>query len=182
MLLVLNEYVGKPDAQPHQKPHPQSGERMKPGRKPRGSHKKATSPVGTTERPHAPHAIPKGQNEPSPRLAIPATWDMLFAISHYLRKLKLGDSIGHPYGMTTKRKLPQGARSQDLRFTVETELETDGRWIAEIPQVPGAMAYGTTEEEAINKAYAIALRSVADDVEHSQQQPPNSISLERHIA
>jgi len=69
-----------------------------------------------------------------------------------------------------------------LRFVVETEIETDGRWIAEISQVPGALAYGKTQEEAINKAYAIALRSVADDVEHSQQEPPNSISLERNIA
>jgi len=69
-----------------------------------------------------------------------------------------------------------------LKFVVETEVETDGRWIAEIPQVPGALAYGTTKEEAINKAYAIALRSVADDVEHSQQEPPTSISLERNIA
>lgn len=69
-----------------------------------------------------------------------------------------------------------------MRFVVETEIETDGRWIAEISQVPGALAYGKTQEEAINKAYAIALRSVADDVEHSQQEPPNSISLERNIA
>lgn len=69
-----------------------------------------------------------------------------------------------------------------MRFVVETEVETDGRWIAEISQVPGALAYGKTQEEAINKAYAIALRSVADDVEHSQQEPPNSISLERNIA
>ncbi|HLZ40207.1 MAG TPA: hypothetical protein VKQ11_04555 [Candidatus Sulfotelmatobacter sp.] len=69
-----------------------------------------------------------------------------------------------------------------MRFVVETEIETDGRWIAEISQVPGALAYGKTQEEAINKAYAIALRSVADDVEHSQQEPPNSISLERSIA
>ena len=68
--------------------------------------------------------------------------------------------------MSTDRELPQGARSEDLRLIVETELETDGRWIAEIPQVPGALAYGKTKEEAINKAYAIALRSVADDVEH----------------
>ena len=52
--------------------------------------------------------------------------------------------------MTTKRKSPHGIRSQDLRFIVETELETDGRWIAEIPQVPGALAYGATKEEAIN--------------------------------
>jgi predicted RNase H-like HicB family nuclease len=82
----------------------------------------------------------------------------------------------------TERKPPQGSRSQDLRFIIETERETDGRWIAEIPQVPGALAYGTTKEEAVRKAYAIALRSVADDVEHSREAPPNSISLERHIA
>jgi predicted RNase H-like HicB family nuclease len=69
-----------------------------------------------------------------------------------------------------------------LRFVIETELETDGRWIAEIPQVPGALAYGKTREEAINKAYAIALRVVADDVEQSQQDPPNSISFDRNIA
>ena len=69
-----------------------------------------------------------------------------------------------------------------MRFIVETELETDGRWIAEIPQVAGALAYGKTREEATNRAYAIALRSVADDVEHSQQDPPKSISLERNIA
>jgi len=84
--------------------------------------------------------------------------------------------------MSTQRKPPQGTGSQDLQFTVETELESDGRWIAEIPQVPGALAYGKTKEEATNKAYAIALRSIADDVEHSQEEPPNSISPERHIA
>jgi predicted RNase H-like HicB family nuclease len=84
--------------------------------------------------------------------------------------------------MNIERKPPQGARSKDLRFIIETELESDGRWIAEIPQVPGALAYGTTKEEAINKAYAVALRSIADDLEHSQTAPPDSISLERSIA
>ncbi len=84
--------------------------------------------------------------------------------------------------MNTERKQPHGTRSQDLRFIIETELENDGRWIAEIPQVPGALAYGATQEEAINRAYAIALRSVADDVEHSDEAPPSSISLERNIA
>lgn len=84
--------------------------------------------------------------------------------------------------MTAQRKPPCGTGSQELRFIIETEQEVDGRWIAEIPQVPGAMAYGKSKEEAINRAYAIALRSVADDVEHSRDEPPYSISLERHIA
>jgi predicted RNase H-like HicB family nuclease len=84
--------------------------------------------------------------------------------------------------MNSDRKPPQGIGSQDLRFVIETERENDGRWIAEIPQVPGALAYGATREEAIKKAYAIALRSVADDVEHSDEAPPNSICLDRNIA
>ncbi len=121
--------------------------------------------------------------EPHSPLAIRSRWDMLIRQSvHYLGKMKPGFSIRHPYDMAAERKPPQGARSGDLRFIVETELETDGRWIAEIPQVPGALAYGATREEAINKAYAIALRSIADDVEHSDQAPPSSISLERNIA
>lgn len=84
--------------------------------------------------------------------------------------------------MNSDRKPPQGVGSQDLRFVIETERENDGRWIAEISQVPGALAYGATREEAIKKAYAIALRSVADDVEHSDEAPPNSIRLDRNIA
>ena len=76
----------------------------------------------------------------------------------------------------TDREPPFSARSRDLRFQFEIERETDGRWIAEIPEVPGAMAYGTTVEEAKAKAYALALYSIADDVEHSKDIP-NSISV-----
>lgn len=82
--------------------------------------------------------------------------------------------------VTTPDKKP--ARSQHLRFVVEIERETDGRWIAEIPEIPGALAYGETKEGAVSKAYAIALRAVADDVEQLQQDPPQSISLERASA
>lgn len=69
-------------------------------------------------------------------------------------------------------------RSRDLRLQFEIEREHDGRWIAEIPEVPGAMAYGDTEEEAKAKAYALALYAVADDVEKSKQIP-DSISVLR---
>jgi predicted RNase H-like HicB family nuclease len=64
-----------------------------------------------------------------------------------------------------------------VRFNIETELETDGRWIAEIPEIPGAMAYGKTIEEAKANAYALALRSIADDVEKSRDVP-KSISID----
>jgi predicted RNase H-like HicB family nuclease len=65
-----------------------------------------------------------------------------------------------------------------LRFQFEIEREDDGRWVAEIPEVPGAMAYGKTVEEAKAKAYALALYAVADDVERSNDIP-DSISILR---
>ena len=51
-------------------------------------------------------------------------------------------------------------------LTVETELETDGRWIAEVPELPGVLAYGATEDEAAAKAEALALRVLADRLDH----------------
>ena len=65
-----------------------------------------------------------------------------------------------------------------MRFQFEVEREEDGRWIAEIPEVPGAIAYGNSEEEAKAKAYALALYAVADDVERSNDIP-DSISIHR---
>lgn len=57
---------------------------------------------------------------------------------------------------------------------VEFEKETDGRWIAEIPKLPGVMAYGKTKPEAQRKVYAIALRTLADSVERGST--PTSVS------
>jgi len=54
-----------------------------------------------------------------------------------------------------------------VSFTIEYDQETDGRWIAEIPEVPGSLAYGQTQEEAAAKAEAIALRAIADQIESS---------------
>ena len=78
--------------------------------------------------------------------------------------------------MESGKKPPTSTRSRDLRFQFEIDRETDGRWIAEIPEVPGAMAYGNTVEEAKAKAYALALYAVADDVEKSNDIP-DSISV-----
>lgn len=50
-------------------------------------------------------------------------------------------------------------------FAVAFDREEDGRWIAEISKLPGVMAYGTTKREALQKVYAIALRTLADSVE-----------------
>ncbi len=54
---------------------------------------------------------------------------------------------------------------------VETEREEDGRWIAEVPLVPGAMAYGATKEEAVAKVEALVLRVLADKVENGESAP-----------
>ena len=55
-----------------------------------------------------------------------------------------------------------------MNLAVETEQETDGRWIAEIPQIPGALAYGADRREAIARVEALALRVLADRLEHGE--------------
>lgn len=54
---------------------------------------------------------------------------------------------------------------------IETEREDDGRWIAELPALPGVMAYGATQQEAIIKAQALALRVIADRFENGEPLP-----------
>jgi predicted RNase H-like HicB family nuclease len=54
---------------------------------------------------------------------------------------------------------------------IEIEREDDGRWIAEIPELPGVLAYGDTRKQAIAKAEALALRVLADRLEHDEEIP-----------
>jgi len=54
---------------------------------------------------------------------------------------------------------------------IEIEREEDGRWIAEVSELPGVMAYGTSRDEAIAKAQALALRVIADRLEHGEEIP-----------
>ena len=57
-----------------------------------------------------------------------------------------------------------------LTFTIETEQEDDGRWIAEVMEIPGALVYGDTTQDAIAKVQALALRILADRVEHGHRK------------
>jgi len=75
-----------------------------------------------------------------------------------------------------KPRSSRSAKNQDLRFNIETERENGGRWIAEIADIPGVLVYGRTENQASAKAYALALRVIADRVEKSATVP-ESISL-----
>ena len=54
---------------------------------------------------------------------------------------------------------------------VEVEQEQDGRWIAEVPALPGAMAYGTSKSEAVAKVQVLVLRILADKLEHGEEAP-----------
>jgi predicted RNase H-like HicB family nuclease len=56
-------------------------------------------------------------------------------------------------------------------FTVDVERETDGRWIGEVSELPGVMAYGQSHDEAVAKAKALAFRVLADRLEHGEDIP-----------
>jgi predicted RNase H-like HicB family nuclease len=55
-----------------------------------------------------------------------------------------------------------------MTFTLEYEQEDDGRWLAEVLEMPGVLAYGQSSDEAIAKAQALALRVLADRLEHGE--------------
>ena len=57
---------------------------------------------------------------------------------------------------------------------VEVEREDDGRWIGEVPALPGVLVYAATEQEARSKAEALAFRVIADRVEHGEPIPPEA--------
>ncbi len=56
-------------------------------------------------------------------------------------------------------------------MTIEVDREEDGRWLTEIPELPGVMAYGQSQEEALAKVKALALRVMADRLEHGETIP-----------
>ena len=58
-----------------------------------------------------------------------------------------------------------------MRFRVKIEREQDVRWLAEVPELPGVLAYGASESEAQAKVQALALRVVADRLEHGEAGP-----------
>ncbi|MBV6417524.1 MAG: hypothetical protein CMLOHMNK_02254 [Steroidobacteraceae bacterium] len=65
-----------------------------------------------------------------------------------------------------------------MQLSIESEREADGRWLAEVPQLPGVLAYGADRMEALAKAQVLALRVLAEHIEHSERVPePISISI-----
>lgn len=62
-----------------------------------------------------------------------------------------------------------------MTVTIETEREDDGRWIAEVQEIPGAMFYGSTTDEAVAKVQALALRAVTERLEQDECNRRNSM-------
>ena len=58
-----------------------------------------------------------------------------------------------------------------MNFNIECEEEIDGRWLAEVPELPGAMCYGQTADEAIAKVEALTLRAIAEQLEQNESRP-----------
>jgi len=58
-----------------------------------------------------------------------------------------------------------------MKLTIETEREEDGRWIAEVLELPGVLTYGDTEQEAILRGQTLVRRVIADRIEHSETLP-----------
>ena len=63
-----------------------------------------------------------------------------------------------------------------MDYTIEVEQEADGRWLAEVSELPGVLAYGATLNQAQSKAEALALRVLAERLE-SQESQPQSIHI-----
>jgi predicted RNase H-like HicB family nuclease len=65
-----------------------------------------------------------------------------------------------------------------VEFHIECELEEDGRWLAEVPQLPGVLAYGSSSDEAMSRAEVLALRVLAERLEHGEARAhPIKISV-----
>lgn len=58
-----------------------------------------------------------------------------------------------------------------MGLTIEVEQEADGRWLAEVPELPGVLSYAPTRSEAITRAQALALRVIADRLDHGEPVP-----------
>ena len=60
-----------------------------------------------------------------------------------------------------------------MKYTLECEREDDGRYLAEVPELPGVLAYGKDADEARAKAEALALRVIADQLDHAEAKAHN---------
>ena len=71
-----------------------------------------------------------------------------------------------------------GERQTKMKFTVEYEQEEDGRWLAEVKELPGVLTYGKDPDEAASRTQALALRVIADRIENGERAPSLMFTFE----
>ena len=77
------------------------------------------------------------------------------------------ERVGEP---RTPRRF--SATLNQVQLTIRLLRETDGRWIADVSELPGVTVYGASAEEATLKAKALALRVIAEEIEHGEMKAP----------
>ena len=76
---------------------------------------------------------------------------------------------------------PPPCTMPDVNFTIELEAEADGRWLAEVPLLPGVLCYGQNRAEALARVQALALRVIAERLEH-REAPAEFLNVTFHAA
>lgn len=79
--------------------------------------------------------------------------------------------------MATQPSAPDGES-----FSILFDREEDDRWIAEVPELPGVLAYGSTKQDAEANVTALALRVIADSTEQRARKPPKSIRFQNQLS
>jgi predicted RNase H-like HicB family nuclease len=75
----------------------------------------------------------------------------------------------------------RGCYSTDVTLSIELERESDGRWLAEVPDLAGVLCYGANRDEAVARVQALALRVLAERLEH-QEAPAEFLNVAFHAA
>jgi len=76
--------------------------------------------------------------------------------------------VWYNFGKNVESELCQ-LEDVSMKFTIEYEQEEDGRWLAEVLELPGVLAYGPTPDDAVAKVKALGLRVIADRIEHGEE-------------
>jgi predicted RNase H-like HicB family nuclease len=69
---------------------------------------------------------------------------------------------------------PDDKEDKSVPLAIEVEQEDDGRWLAEVPELPGVLTYGESRQEAIDRVQALTLRVLADRLDHGEPVPQMS--------
>jgi predicted RNase H-like HicB family nuclease len=94
-----------------------------------------------------------------------------FVLQIYVCILGYNPNVRRSFWQLRRRFCACGLGIRQLKFTIETEQEEDGRWLAEVLELPGVLAYGETRDEAIAHVQALGLRVLADRIEHGEAAP-----------